>query len=260
VAFKGILIGREYVTLYIVLTSMMSNDQLSGMRNPESNNQVFFIDTSGALCSRSSGHAIDIEGTGYSNDHSEREAGADSPAPDDCLVLRHRRPVSLPFPNSYSHPLPQFRYDKQTGEISVIFSSDPAYPPPGSSRTSSRSWANKSYLLSSIPIRKPPTLVDNAAAFISSAINTPLSFFTGPAAPTATPEEVFSGDIDLAEDEVLEEERGEEAEADDSDEPKRRVRMLTIVDKNERALGEKARARRQWEIIPLRTSLKRTSV
>ena len=32
------------------------------MRSPESNNQVFFVDTSGALCSRSSGHAVDVEG------------------------------------------------------------------------------------------------------------------------------------------------------------------------------------------------------
>lgn len=34
----------------------------SGFRDPNANNQVYFIDTSGALCSRSSGHAIDVEG------------------------------------------------------------------------------------------------------------------------------------------------------------------------------------------------------
>ena len=72
---------------------------------------------------------------------------------------------------------------------------------------------------------------------------------------------MFSGDIDLAEDEVLEEERGEEGEVDDSPEPVRRVRMLTIVDKvkDERLLGPHARARRQWEAVPLRRSIRRTS-
>lgn len=33
-----------------------------GFRDPNANNQVFFIDTAGFLCSRSSGHAVDIEG------------------------------------------------------------------------------------------------------------------------------------------------------------------------------------------------------
>jgi hypothetical protein len=108
-------------------------------------------------------------------------------------------------------------------------------------------------------MRKPPTLVDNAAALISSAINNPLSIF-GQGAPKAPPEEVFSGDIDLAEDDVLEEERGEEAEVDDSPEPMRCIRMLTLVDKvrRDKLLGEKARARRRWEIISLRTTIKRT--
>ena len=35
---------------------------LLGFRKPEADNQVFFIDTTGALCSRQSGHAIDVEG------------------------------------------------------------------------------------------------------------------------------------------------------------------------------------------------------
>ena len=186
---------------------------------------------------------------------------------DGRLVLRHRRPVSLPFPNAYSHPLPQFYYDRQTGEISVTFLSDPTYPPRDSPGARSNAWSKRAYILSAVPMAKPPTLVGNAAAFISSAITTPLSFLTGSAdysgssGPTATPEEVFNGDIDLAEDEVLEEERGEEGEVDDSLEPIRRVRMLTIVNKakDERRLGPHAKLRRQWETVPLRTSIKRTS-
>jgi WD repeat-containing protein 23 len=103
--------------------------------------------------------------------------------------------------------------------------------------------------------------MDDATAFLSSAVSTPLSFLSGRSvAPQATPEEVFSSDIDLNEDEVLEEERGEEAEVDDSPEPARRVRMLSIVDKEkgDKALGQKAMNRRRWQIVPLRKSNART--
>ncbi|KAF7347353.1 hypothetical protein MVEN_01491000 [Mycena venus] len=201
-------------------------------RNPESNNQVFFIDPSGALCSRSAGHAIDIEG--------------------DRLVIRHRRPVSLPYPNHYSHPLPKFSYSAQTGEITVHFTSDPSHPPP--SAAPSDAWKQKTYILASIPLRRPKGILDDAHAFISSAIATPLSFFSGAASPKATPEAVFSTDIDLAEDEVLEEERGEEAEVDDSPEWGRKVRVLGIVNKarEEREIIEKARQRRRWQITAIR--------
>ncbi|KAF8899130.1 hypothetical protein BD779DRAFT_62171 [Infundibulicybe gibba] len=73
-------------------------------RDPHANNQVFFIDTSGALCSRSAGHALDIEGTQTrifqtSYDIMPHILG-------DRLVLRHRRPVSYPFPNSYATLFP----------------------------------------------------------------------------------------------------------------------------------------------------------
>ncbi|KAJ6541801.1 WD40-repeat-containing domain protein [Mycena capillaripes] len=206
-------------------------------RSPEANNQVFFIDPSGALCSRSAGHAIDIEG--------------------DRLVLRHRRPVSLPYPNDYSHPLPKFSYSAETGEITVHFTTDPSYPPP--SAVTSEAWKQKTYILASIPLRRPRSILDDAHALISSAITTPLSLF-GAGSPKATPEAVFSTDIDLGEDEILEEERGEEAEIDDSPEWGRKVRMLGIVNKSreEREVIEKARNRRRWQITALRKTDART--
>jgi WD repeat-containing protein 23 len=210
---------------------------VESLRNPESNNQVFFIDTSGALCSRSSGHAIDVE--------------------DDRLVLRHRRPVSYPFPNKYSHPLPRFSYDAATGEISVLFASDPSYPLQDPTTARPISWQNKSHILTSIPMRKPRTIIDDASDFISSAIATPLSFLSGGSPPKATPEEVFNSGIDLNEDEVLEHERGEEAEVDDSQEAIRRVKVLAIANED-KTLIEKAKARRRWEVTPLRKSTKRT--
>ncbi|KAJ7292730.1 WD40 repeat-like protein [Mycena rebaudengoi] len=178
-------------------------------RNPEANNQVFFIDTSGALCDR--------------------------------LVLRHRRPISLP-PNAYSHPLPKFSYSSETGEISVHFACDPTYPPV--SANPSDAWMRKSYILASIPLRKPRSMIDDAQAFIASAMSTPLSFISGGRVPAQpTPEEVFRSDIDLGEDEVLEEDRGEEAEVDDS---------LEWGRKEEKGIVEKARNRRRWKITALR--------
>ncbi|KAJ7110375.1 WD40 repeat-like protein [Mycena crocata] len=176
----------------------------------------------------------------------------------DRLVLRHRRPISLPFPNAYSHPLPKFSYSAETGEIAVHFASDPSHPP--ASAAPSDAWSKKSYILASIPLRKPRTIIDDAHAFISSAITTPLSFFSGTPTPQATPEAVFSSHIDLGEDEVLEEERGEEAEVDDSPEWGRKVRVLGITNKSreEREIVEKARNRRRWQLTSLRQTDART--
>ncbi|KAJ7597418.1 WD40 repeat-like protein [Mycena floridula] len=199
-------------------------------RNPNANNQVFFIDTEGALCSRSSGHAVDIE--------------------DGQLVLRHRRPLSSPFPNSYSHPLPQFTFSPATGEIHVVCS----YPPlPGLSSD----WQSKSYVLSAIPLRKPRTIIDDFLSTASSAISAPFALLSGQLSQT-TPEEVFDGNIDLKEEEVLQEERGEEAEVDDSAEFGRPVRVLATSAAETRGLVERARLRRTWQIQGLRTTDART--
>jgi len=218
------------------------------LRNPNSNNQVFFIDTSGALCSRSSGHAIDVE--------------------DGKLVLRHRRPVSFPYPNGYSHPLPRFSYSQTTGEIAVTFESDPTYPPPN--RQQSEAWKNKCYMLTSVPLRKPRTIMDDASEFLSTAITAPLTglsnmFSFGGADPgghadeltAARPEEVFDGEIDLREHEIVEEERGLEGEVDDSPELGRKVVVVGIV--ADELEGGPANARRTWTVRPLRRLNAKTS-
>lgn len=213
--------------------------------------QVFFIDTSGALCSRSAGHAVDVEGA-YLLPSILAEI---NPNPEERLVLRHRRPVSHPFPNAYAHPLPKFSYSQQTGEITVHFTCDPTYPPPDA-RAASNAWKSKTYLLTSIPMRRPRTLIDDASEFLASTILTPISW--GRAAPQATPEQVFNGDIDLNEDDVVEEERGEEGEVDDSPEAGRKVRVIGVVDRD-RVLNEKARNRRRWVVTPLRTGNAKTT-
>ena len=72
----------------------------------------------------------------------------------------------------------------------------------------------------------------------------------------STPEEVFdSGDIDLKEDEVEDEDMGEESEVDDSLDLGRDVRASLYKPKLERVqsgLGDHARMRRTWEVVPLR--------
>ena len=174
-------------------------------------------------------------------------------------MLRHRRPVSLPYPNGYSHPLPKFTYSQKSGEIQVYFGCDPAYPPVAGSNA----WADKSYLLTAVPLRKPRTLIDNAADFVSTNIFGPIALLTGaPASSKAKPEEVFNGDIDLAEDEVVEEERGEEAEMDNSAEPSRKVTLIAVSsdqkDMLDLLLSEKARNRRRWQVLPLRVGNAKT--
>lgn len=181
--------------------------------------------------------------------------------PGDRIVLRHRRPVSLPFPNAYSHPPPRFVYSPKAGEISVEFDCDPSYPAPGAPASSA--WKDKAYLLTSIPLRKPKTIIENAADFISSNIFTPISLLTGSSAPPpARPDEVFNGDIDLTEDEVLEEERGEEAEVDDSPDLGRKVRIVEVSASDKKMsdllLSEKTRSRRRWVVVPLRTKQAKT--
>lgn len=141
------------------------------------------------------------------------------------------------------------------------FSSNPSYPAPGAPASSA--WKEKMYLLTSIPLRKPKTIIENATDFISSNIFTPISLLTGSSAPPpARPDEVFNGDIDLTEDEVLEEERGEEAEVDDSPEPGRKVRIVEVAASDKKMsdllLSEKTRSRRRWVVVPLRTKQAKT--
>ncbi|KAI0053436.1 WD40 repeat-like protein [Auriscalpium vulgare] len=191
---------------------------------------VFFIDTSGALCSRSSGHAIDVE--------------------DGRLVLRHRRPVSQPYPNAYSHTLPQFHYSQTTGEITAVFQTDPTYP---SNPGASTSWRNRTYYVTSLPERKPRTFIDDAAETLGTVFRAPLTLFGGPPAVTSATDEAFN----LREDEVDEQERGDEAEVDDSPALNRKVRVFGTTEAGTHALGTKARVRRQWQVIPLRKTVAR---
>ncbi|PAV22746.1 WD40 domain containing protein [Pyrrhoderma noxium] len=214
----------------VILWPEKESSLVEGFRMPEADNQVFFIDTAGALCSRHSGHAIDIE--------------------DGRLVLRHRRPVLHPYPNAFSHPLPQFWYSSSTKQIFIRFQCDPSY----SQSSTSNAWRQRSYLLSSVPLRRPRTILDDASDAITSVFAGPLSPITsifGASARSSTVQEVYNSDIDLREDEVLEEDRGEGEEVDDSPELRRDVRVIAVGE-HETGLTELTKRRRAWEVLPLR--------
>lgn len=121
-------------------------------------------------------------------------------------------------------------------------------------------WKDKLFFMTSIPMRKPRSLIDDASQLLTSAISVPFSFLGGHSAPpSAHPDDVFnSGDIDLKEDEILETERSAEGEVDDSPEKHRQVRVIGVTKEEEGAAGELANARKQWIVIPLRSTRNRT--
>lgn len=159
--------------------------------------------------------------------------------------------MTLPFPNSYSHPLPRFSYDSSTGNIHVRFTCDPSYPSP-SQNAPSVAWQERQYLVSSIPRRKPPSVLDNAAQFFSSAASR--------LAPVIAGEEIQrddEGEFDLRENEIVEEERPAENEVDDSPDIHRDIVVLSLPflsgrDHDTHGGGSStARERRRWEILPI---------
>jgi hypothetical protein len=106
--------------------------------------------------------------------------------------------------------------------------------------------------------------MDDASEFIASNIIGPISYLTGgPPLSPARPDQVFGGEIDLNEDEVVEEERGEEAEVDDAPELTRKVRVVAVAtadkDMLDGLLSEAARKRRRWIVTPLRRMAAKTA-
>ena len=173
--------------------------------------------------------------------------------PDEGLVLRHRKPVTYPCPNPESHPLPRFSYHPSTREITVTFAHDPSYPVSPTSRRESADgvWKVKTYYLSSVPVRKPPTLIDNASALLTAAVAGGMSLF-GPTKTNATPDEEFDGQIDLNESDLAEQDRNEAEEIDDSPDWLRPVKAIGLTSEEAIGTSDQAKLRRQWEILPLR--------
>jgi WD repeat-containing protein 23 len=169
---------------------------------------------------------------------------------DGRLVLRHRRPLTQPYPNAYSHPLPRFRFNGHTGRLTVEFENDPEF-------AGGTAWRAKTFHLTALPRPRPRTLLDDATEVLSSAFRAPLSLFGGPSHDSiaAGTDDTFN----LRQEEVDEQDRGEDAEADDDPAHDRAVRVIGLTRQGHLELGDKAWARRQWEVLPLRTTAARYS-
>ncbi|KAF9270722.1 hypothetical protein L218DRAFT_915020 [Marasmius fiardii PR-910] len=222
----------------LVLWTNKESSLVESRRDPNADNQVFFIDDSGALCCKSSGHAVDIQG--------------------DTVVLRRRRPVTRPHPNRLSHPLPRFSYSPETKEITVEFLCDPIFH--GSSFGSGRD--DQIFLLTSKSKRRNPSLFDAATSFINDTLTASASLFNGQhkiAAPE--PESLAAIGADLDEDEILPEDQGEEAEVDDSPDPMREVRVIAASKRtdDDQGLLANAKIRRKWLIDTISPTDARTA-
>jgi len=215
----------------VVLWQEKEGSLVEGLRDPRANNQVFFVDHTGALCSLVSGHAIDVQ--------------------DGALVLRHRRPYTAPFPNKYSHPLPIFSYDARTNLIRATFAADPAYPDPSSPAVaeaeSADAWRGKDFVLTSVPMKAPPSLIDSASNFFMSAASQ-LQLL-----PSREGE-----DFDIAEDDILDADRRDDEDVNDDNSPERwrHAKVVPLpLGWNEKTNigggGKRDRERRRWLVVPL---------
>src|SRR6266478_4895869 len=166
--------------------------------------KVFFIDADGALCARTSGHALDVESQSFPSPFFPAYFTIHLGITDGRLVLRHRRPLTQPYPNAYSHPLPRFRYDGQTGRLTVEFENDPEF-------VGDTAWRAKTFYLTALPRPRPRTLLDDATNVLTSAFRAPLSLFCSTSIPSHDPiaagtDETFN----LRHEEVEEQDRGED--------------------------------------------------
>jgi DDB1- and CUL4-associated factor 11 len=160
-----------------------------------------------------------------------------------------------PYPNAYSHPLPQFRYNGRTGRITVEFQHDPAF-------AGGTAWSAQTFYVTALPRRRPRSLLDGATDALTSVFRAPLSLLGVPAPPVMAQDPMAAGTDDtfnLREDEVEEQDRGEDAEVDDDPAHDRAVRVIGLMSEEHRELNDKAWVRRQWELLPLRSTAARNS-
>ena len=121
---------------------------------------------------------------------------------------------------------------------------------------SPENWAENTYLLTSKPRVRPKSVIEQATAFFSTAVTSSKSLLSGVGHNKATPDQVFdNGDIDLLDDEILDLDRSEEGEVDDSPDLLRFVRVVTVspTDYDKTVTPYKA-LRRKWELLPLRAT------
>jgi len=98
---------------------------------------------------------------------------------------------------------------------------------------------------------------------LTSAFRAPLSLLGPLGVPTLPAHDPTAAGTDdtfnLREDEVEERDRGEDAEVDDDPARNRAVRVIGLTAEEHYELSDKAWARRQWEVLPLRATAARNS-
>ncbi|KAI9444598.1 hypothetical protein H4582DRAFT_2108479 [Lactarius indigo] len=201
----------------IILWPEKDHSLLENLRQPEADNQVFFIDNSGTLCARESGHALDVE--------------------DGRLVLRHRHPQTQPYPNAYSHPLPRFRYDGTDHFLTADFECDPAF-------AGGTAWRAKTFYLTAIPRRRRRTILDEASGALASAFRNPLSLLGGKQMTRSIYAKTRWKSWTVA----------KKLRMDDDPARDRAVRIVGMTPEEHLELSDKALTRRRWEVVPLRTT------
>ncbi|KAG8686833.1 hypothetical protein FRC08_012308 [Ceratobasidium sp. 394] len=218
---------------HAVLWPPKENSLVLPMRSPAADNQVFFVDYTGALCSKASGHALDVEGG--------------------RLVLRHRKPFTLPFPNPESHPLPRITYSSSSKLLRATFGCDPNYPPPRATDPTN-AWRSVDYVVAAVPVQRPLSFLQNTMAMMSTigaTLSKPQALLTN--APTSPAAAAYFA---LGDDEVMEEDRlGDGDDVDDSPDVGRPVRVLELpigwLEKAGAKLSDESMRRRQWVVEPL---------
>ena len=121
-------------------------------------------------------------------------------------------------------------------------------------------WRAKTFYLTALPRLRPRTLLDDATNVLTSAFRAPLSLFGSPSIPANGSIAAGTDDtFNLRQEEVEEQDRGEDAETDDDPARDRAVRVIGLTRQEHLELGDKAWARRQWEVLPLRATVARYS-
>ena len=117
-------------------------------------------------------------------------------------------------------------------------------------------WRAKAFYLTALPRPRPRTLLDDATNVLTSAVRAPLSMFGIPSIPAHDSIAAGKDDTINSRPEELEE---QDAEVDDDPAHDRAVCVIGLMQQGHLEFSDKASARRQWEVLPLRTTVARYS-
>ncbi|KAA1136821.1 hypothetical protein PGTUg99_003772 [Puccinia graminis f. sp. tritici] len=207
------------------------------------NNQLFFLDWHGCLCSASAGLRVDVS----------EEYG---------LVLTKPQPI-LSRPTRASHPPAEFRYDPMTRTIGVEFKHDPTYSNATMGEIHSVNYLLEVQPMSSGSTRKPSSSIINSP-FPLEKLSEWFPFSTAKSTPSSSVQACSSSSpvtgrrsMNGSSLDEREEEEEEDPDLDDSPDPARVVRVVSVApgwrEKFPSSGTPEARkwAKRQWDIASI---------